>query len=394
MAIILDKQLDHIPRNVVYCRRCVTSNQRPRIVFDEEGVCSACRYAEEKDNAIDWNEREKQLLELLDKYRSKDSSYDVIVPASGGKDSAYVAHQLKERYGMHPLTVTWAPFLYTEIGFRNYVNFVQSGFDNILFYPDGQYHRKLARVAFETKGDAWDPFAYGQKSYAFHIALKFGVPLIFYGENGEVEYGGSERNKYKPFESVTDWEELYFKGGGMDSLLDAGLELGIFTQEELSSKSLDMYNPPPLEEIEKLGAQMHWYSFYHKWVPQENYYYATEHTGFEANTDGRSEGTYSKYASLDDKTDGFHWYLGYIKFGMGRATRDASMEIRCRHLTREEGVALVNRYDGEFPSKYFQEFLDYLGITEDHFWNVIDQFRSDHLWEKTEGGWHLKHKVS
>lgn len=390
----LDKQLSQIDTKVAYCKRCVVSNQRPRTAFDSEGVCQACRYAEKKETGIDWAKREEMLVALLDRHRSKEGRYDVIVPSSGGKDSAIVAHQLKARYGMHPLTVTWAPFKYTDIGWKNYVNMVDAGFDNIMMFPDGKLHRKLARVAFELKGDHWEPFGFGQKAFAFHMAVKFQIPLIFYGENGEVEYGGSMKNEDRPFESVEDWEDLYFKGTGADKLVQAGVGLGLFTPEEAGSATLGMYSPPPSDQIAKLGAEMHWWSFYHKWVPQENFYYAAEHTGFESNPDGRSEGTYSKYASLDDKTDGFHFYLGYIKFGLGRATRDAMMEVRSGHITREEAVALVHRYDGEFPRKYFPEFLEYLGITEEHFWEVIDRYRPPHLWEKVGGEWKLKHVVS
>lgn len=390
----LDKQLQQLPKKVIFCKRCVVSNQRPRITIDKEGVCSACRYQERKDHEIDWKKRERQLIELLDKHRSKDGSFDVVVPSSGGKDSSYVAHQLKHRYQMHPLTVTWAPFMYTDIGWENYVNFVQSGFDNLLFYPNGKLHRKLTRVAFELKGDAWEPFAFGQKAYSFHVAIKFGIPLIFYGENGEIEYGGSQKNKDKSFESVNDWEELYFKGAGIDALIQAGTETGLLNKNEVKDKTFSLYKLPSLKEIDKLGIQMHWYSFYHPWVPQENYYYAAEHTGFKANPEGHSEGTYSKYASLDDKTDGFHFYLSYIKFGLGRASRDAQMEIRHKHITREEGVALVRRYDGEFPQKYFKEFLEYIEITQDHFWEVVDRYRLPHLWKKVNGKWQLKHVVS
>lgn len=390
---ILDKQLAKLPKKVVYCKRCVVSNQRPRITIDKEGICSACRYQDEKDYKIDWQKREKMLVKLLDKHRSKDGSFDVIVPSSGGKDSGYVAHQLKSRYGMTPLTVTWAPFLYTNIGWQNYNSMIQAGFDNLLFYPNGKLHRKLARVAFETKGDAWEPFGFGQKAYAFHIALKFGIPLIFYGENGEIEYGGSTKNKDKPYEGVEDWEELYFKGAGVDFLIKAGLKHGLLDKKEIQAKTFELYRPPPLKKIEKLGIQMHWYSFYHSWVPQENYYYSAEHTGFIANPDGHSEGTYSKYASLDDKTDGFHFYMGYIKFGLGRANRDAQMEVRHKHITREEAVALVRRYDGQFPKKYFKEFLEYLDITEKHFWEIVDRFRMPHIWEQKNGKWRLKHPI-
>jgi hypothetical protein len=248
-------------------------------------------------------------------------------------------------------------------------------------------------VAFELKGDAWEPFAYGQKNYAFHIALKFKIPLLFYGENGEVEYGGSLQDADKPRDPVKDWDILYNKGTNVDALAAAGEEMDIFKPGEVVEQTFELYRTPDLKEIAKLGAQMHWLSYYRKWVPQENFYYSQIHTGFTVNEDGRSEGTYSKYASLDDKQDGFHFYLAYIKFGIGRATSDAAHEIRDGHITREEGVALVRRYDGEFPKKHFPWFLDYLGISEAHFWEVIDSWRPPHLWEKRNGEWLLKYRV-
>ncbi len=390
----LDKQLDSQPKEVKFCSRCVVSNQRPRTTFNAEGVCNACEYAWMKENKIDWAARERELAAVCDKYRSKNGSFDVVVPSSGGKDSGFTAHLLKTKYGMHPLSVTWAPFIYTDIGWKNFQNYVASGFTTLSCFPNGVLHRKLARVAFDLKGDAWEPFTFGQKSYAFHIAVRFGIPLIFYGENGEVEYGGSMKNASKPFESPEDWDELYFKGAGIDALLKEGLDMGIFTKEEIEDKTFDLYRAPSMEEVRKLDAQMHWLSYYHKWVPQENFYYAQKNTGFIANEDGRSEGTYSKYASLDDKTDGFHFYLGYIKFGLGRASRDAMMEIRSGHITREEGVSLVKRYDGEFPKKYFKEFLEYLDIDEAHFLKIIDSYRAPHLWERQNGEWKLKYVVS
>jgi len=391
----LDRQLEKLPQEVKFCKKCVVSNQRPRTDFDEEGVCSACNYAYVKHNQIDWGQREEMLLELLDKHRSPDGSYDCIVPGSGGKDSSYVSHQLKYKYGMHPLTVTWAPFIYTDVGWQNYLSFKDHGFDNILCFPNGILHRKLARLGFELLGDAWEPFAYGQKAYAFHMAIKFKIPLIFYGESGEVEYGGSTKNRDKPFESTDDWKEFYYKGSGINELVQYGLEAGIFSQEEIKNNPFHLYKSPHWEELKASKPQMHWFSFYKKWIPQENYYYAVENTGFQANHGGRSEGTYSKYVSLDDKTDGFHWYMGYIKFGLGRASRDAQMEIRNNHITREEAVALVRKYDGEFPKKYFKEFIEYIDISEKEFWEVVDFYRlkSSHLWEKVDSQWKLKYIV-
>lgn len=390
----LEKRLLLLPEEVRYCTRCVVSNQRPLIKFDAEGVCNACRFTEEKYRMIDWRARELQLRALLDKHRRTDGTWDVIVPCSGGKDSAYVAHQLKTKYGMHPLTVTWAPFRYTDIGFQNFTNFVDAGFNNLMAWPNGRFHRKLARLCFEELGDAWQPFAYGQMCYAFHIALRLGVPLVFFGENGEAEYGGDPKNKDKPYNPVDDWAMLYFKGTIIDDIVAFGLKHKPYlTAADVDPSDLTFYRPPPIDALQRAGVQMHWYSYYHKWVPQENYYYSVDHTGLCANPE-RSEGTYSKYASLDDRLDGFHFYLAFIKFGMGRTTQDAAHEIRDGHLTREEGVALVRRFDGEFPAKYFKDFLEYLEIDEERFWKVVDAWRRPNIWARVNGEWKLRHQVS
>lgn len=385
----LEKQVLDLPKKVRFCRKCVVSNQRPRIVFDDTGVCSACHYAEYKQR-IDWKARERQLERLFEKHRRDDGNYDVVVPASGGKDSGFVAHQLKHRWGMNPLTVTWSPFEYTDIGYRNFRNFVYSGFDNLLATPNGALHRKLSKLSFLTLGDAWQPFTYGQVCYAFHIALKFGIKLVFFGENGEAEYGGDVKTVDIPGMPLEDWRINYFKGADLDELVKLGVAEGYFSEND-ARKSFHFYRPPPLDEMKKAGCEFHWYSYYQKWVPQENYYYCKKHTGLEANPDGRSEGTYSKYASLDDKMDGFHYYLGFIKFGIGRATSDAAHEVRDGHITREEAVALVKRYDGEFPKKYFREFLEYAEIDEEKFWEVVDGWRQPHIWIKDKNEWKLRH---
>ena len=378
---ILDKQLGLLPKDIKFCKTCVVSNQRPRIEWDQKtkGQCSACDYGYEKDNIIDWDKREKQLQKVCDKHRSKDGSYDVIIPGSGGKDSGMVTHKLKYKYGMHPLTVTWAPFLYTDIGWKNFTALKDKGFDNILVHPNGQLHRKLSLLAFDLHGDAWDPFGLGQQSLAYHMSVKYNVPLILMGENGEVEYGGSLATKdlYEP--PRENWSEEFYKGSSIDNLLQAGLKRNIFTKDEIRSSSFDMYSPPSEEDLKRVGTEMHWMSYYQRWTPQWNYYYAVENCGFEANDD-RSEGTYQKYGSIDDKLDGFHWWMAYMKFGICRTTYDAAHEIRDGHINREEAVALVHKYDGEFPAKYWKDFLDYLDITEKEFWYVADKYRSKHVW--------------
>jgi hypothetical protein len=172
---------------------------------------------------------------------------------------------------------------------------------------------------------------------------------------------------------------------------------GVSIRELKDSYNVDLadlmsFLPAHHEELELSGIEVHYLGYYLKWTPQEVYYYAVENTGFQARP-FRTQGTYSKYNSIDDKIDDLHYYTTYIKFGIGRATYDASQEIRNRHLTREEGIALVKRFDGEFPDKYFNEIMDYIGMEPDHFMELCDKFRSPHLWNKENGEWKLRNPI-
>lgn len=403
-----------LPEKVQFCKKCVISNQRPSssneykhnidskkvtIYFDEEGVCYACRVNESKHREINWKEREEELIELLDKHRSRDGSYDILVPGSGGKDSAFQSHILKYKYNMHPLTVTWSPHLYTDIGWKNFQNWLHiGGFDNFLLTPNPKVHRLLTKLAFEKLLHPFQPFILGQKSFAPKIAEKFNIKLIMYGEMPG-EYGAKVPIAEKKFTSggqETDGHSMNFLQGikGLDNLYLGGVPASeVLERYQLEKVDLEPYLPLPMEVLEKKEIEFHYLGYYLKWTPQECYYYAVENTGFQANSE-RTEGTYSKYNSLDDRIDGFFYYTTLIKFGLGRATYDAAQEIRNHHLTREDGVALVRRFDGEFPKKYFKEILEYLSLDEKQFWAIIDRFRSPHLWKQENGEWKLRHIVS
>ncbi|MBF89515.1 MAG: LPS biosynthesis protein PseA [Candidatus Marinimicrobia bacterium] len=390
----LEKQVLQLPQKVIWCKRCVASNQRPRIIFNEEGICSACLNADYKKNEVDWDAREEELIALLDKYRRNDGYWDVIVPSSGGKDSGVVAHQLRYKYNMNPLTVTWAPLSYTNIGWDNLQENIHSGFTNLLCTPNGKLQRKLARLCFEELGDAFHVFVLGQLSYPFRLAVKLDIPLVFYGENGEAEYAGDPGFADKPYKPVSEWVRQFFKGVTFQELIEYGLKNKDYLNEnDYCDSDLFFYEPPTIEEMDQAKIYgKYFYSYFHKWTPQENYYYCVEHTGFKPNPE-RTEGTYSKYASIDDKMDGFHYYMRYIKFGLGRCMEDAAHEIRDGHITRDEGIALMKRYEGEFPKKYFKNFLEYLDISENHFWEVVDSWRLPHLWGKNGSKWELSHPV-
>ena len=412
------KTLFGLPAEVKFCKKCVISNQRPNsaieyqhtknskkatINFDEEGICDACRVAEDKKK-INWKEREKELIKLCKKYRRSDGQYDCLVPGSGGKDSFFAAHQLKYKYGMHPLTVTWAPHIYTDWGWKNMQSWIHAGLDNVLFTPNGRTHRLLTRLSVENLFHPFQAFMIGQKALAPKMAALYQIPLVFYGEN-EAEYGNPKSDAKK---AQRDW--FYFTAEDKSKIYIGGVSFkDLVKKYGVEEYDLQPYLPADPKELQKLGLQVHYLGYYIKWHPQGAYYYAVEHGGFQASPE-RTPGTYSKYNSIDDKIDDLHYYTTFIKFGIGRATYDAAQEIRSGEITREEGVSLVQRFDGEFPTRFEDELWRYLSITkkefprayklfkrpemdEKHFMKLADKFRSPHLWKKINGKWKLKYVV-
>jgi N-acetyl sugar amidotransferase len=370
-----------LPSEVHYCKTCVISNQRPRIVFDENGVCNACHFAEHK-KTIDWEARDRELRDLCDQHRSKDGSYDCVIPSSGGKDSAYVAHQLKHEYGMHPLTITWAPLWYTDIGWKNLQNFNNSGFDIIMGMARGNVERRLCKHAMIEMGDPFQPFIYGQVLFPLRMALKFGIKLIFSGENAEAEYGGSPEAWDSKGHSMEDYDKYWFSKMPIEYWLEHG-----FTLEDLS-----LHMPPDADEVKDAGLERYFFGYFKNWTNHDNFYYAQENTGFTPNPD-RTEGTFTRYSSIDDRIDGFHHWYGLLKFGIGRCTANAAREVREGFRTRDEAVQLVQRYDAEFPSKYFPDLLEFCDIDENEFWEIAERWRNTNLWEKDGNDWKLKQQV-
>ncbi|MEC9347194.1 MAG: N-acetyl sugar amidotransferase [Pseudomonadota bacterium] len=407
-----------LPSEVKFCARSLISNQRPNsavefkhtkesrkatIHFDENGVSDAWHVARRKDQ-IDWAERRRELEAVLARYRRSDGQYDVLVPGSGGKDSFYAAHVLKHEFGMHPLTVTWAPHIYTPWGWRNHQSWIHAGFDNYLMTPNGRVHRLLTRLAVENLLHPFQPFVLGQKQLAPKLAAMFNIPLVFYGES-EAEYGNPRADAEN---ARRDWD--YFTASDESQIFLGGTSVrDLVTDFGLDRVDLEPYMPADPERMKAVGVDVHYLGYYMRWHPQGAYYYAVEHGNFEASPE-RTAGTYSKYNSIDDKIDDLHYYTTFIKFGIGRTMYDASQEIRSGDITFDEGVALVRRYDGEFPERFIDELFQYLSLPESefpvaskqfeqpivdraYFDNVCDRFRSPHLWKLVDGKWELRHKA-
>ena len=394
-----------LPEKIIFCKKCVESNQRflgsvqhnatkdeikDTVLFDEKGVCLSCRYFEEKEKT-DWKLKEKELMDVLDRHRRNDGCYDVLVPGSGGKDSIYTSFTLKEKYNMHPLTCTWAPGMYTDIGLKNYNSWLDSGFDNYLFTPNKKVHRLLTKLAFKNLLHPFQPFALGQNMLPSRLAIEKKINLVVYGDGLSERAVGDklkikrnkdtylQRNKY----AAKD-DKIFLAGESIENLM---------RKYNLTKSDLKPFMPTDIEKIFNSNLEIISITDYISHNPQDNYFFAKEKTNFQVNPDGRSEGTYTKYASLDDKLDGLHFYTWFIKTGRARATDDAGLEVRNNIIMRDEAVALVKKYDGEFPKKYFKDCLDYMGITQEEFFETIEKFRPPHIWKKVNGEWKLKKAV-
>tara|TARA_B100001250_G_C19812982_1_gene796711 strand:- start:2274 stop:3497 length:1224 start_codon:yes stop_codon:yes gene_type:complete len=404
----MNKNKNGLPLEIKYCVECNLINQRPTSVneyfhtkntvqttveFDEHGVCAGCNFVKKEfDNHVNWKEREKELVELCNKYRKNNGEYDCIVPGSGGKDSVYASYILKHKYKMNPLTVTWSPHLYTDIGWKNFQNWLhKGGFDNYLYTPNPEIHKRITKEATKRLLHPFQPFILGQKTFALKMASNLNIPLVFYGEmqgkgGKKVSLNArtfAETTEQKGFEmdplAGRKFEEVYLGGKKVQEYLDEGI----------SKSDLQSYKPLDADIVKKKNIQFHYLGYYLRWIPQEMYYFAVKNVDFNANP-LRTEGTFTKYASLDDKIDGFFYYTSYIKFGVGRAMFDSAQEVRHGHITKEEGRALIKKFDGEYPQRYENEFYDYISMKKEEFLELCDKFRAPHIWEKKSNFWKIK----
>jgi N-acetyl sugar amidotransferase len=400
-----------LPNKVIFCKKTLISNQRPNsaiefnhtiyskkktLNIDKNGISDAWKFSRLKKK-INFKSREVLLLKLLDKHRGKYGKYDCIVPGSGGKDSCYATHILKYKYGMNPLTVTWPPILRTDYGLKNYLNWIKfCKIKNILPNRDEILMKFLTRESILNLMHPFQSFMIGQKIFPVKIALENRIPLIFYGEN-EAEHGNnikdnntSIRNDKFYTQNIKNTDELYLAG---KQIKDLKKIINKSNKYKTDPNGFNLFIPPEINEVKELNLEVHYLGYFIKWIPQETYYYSVENCGFRPRP-FRTQGTYSKYNSIDDKIDDLHYYTTFIKFGVGRATYDVSQEIRNDHLNIDEGKKLIKKYDGEFPDLYFDEVMNNLDIEPEYFKLILDKFRSPHLWKIEKKKWKLRHTVN
>jgi len=368
-----------------YCKNCLFPETKQDLTLDENGICSACNYVKIK-GTIDWETKWKELKNIFDKFRSKDEkNYDCIIPVSGGKDSIYQTYVVKEEFGMNPLLVAFRPREWTELGRKNLENLkIKLDVDCIEFTPKRELYKQIQKVGFTCFGDASWPEHMGIFTVPVQIAVKFKIPLIIWGENSQAEYGGPLEDQERNFQDV-DWhkkygETIYVKNQtsgyrNIEHMLEHGAEM----------RDLLPYIYPSDEEILKVGVTGLYLGQFLKWNGIKQLQKMKQKYGFMVH-DGPMEGTYTNYENLDNKGQGLHDYMKWIKFGYGRATDQASVEIRHRTLERKEGLTLVKKYEGKIPERYLEEYLKDFEITREEFFKIVDKHANFDLFKKDKNG--------
>ena len=354
---------------------------RPRISFDDRGRCNACRWMEAKKD-LDWNERETELKALLSSVRCDDGRFDCLVPVSGGKDGSYVAYNLKHKYNMNPLAITVTPAMPLQLGEQNLKAFVDSGYNHITVNPAYEAMRVLNKTGFVEMGFPYYGWLISIVTVPVQFALQYGIELIFYGEDGEVEYGGTKETAKNPIYDVAYQKKVY---------LERGYEK-VLKQSGLSPQEIHFFKYPEDDLIKAGNIKLTHWSYFENWDPYRNYVVAKEYCGLKEAI-GSNEGTFTNFAQNDQALYALHTYMMYLKYGFGRANQDACIEVRRGSMDRQQAVNLVRLYDGLYPENYIDRYLTYFDMSMAEFDSVLDRWVNKDLFEYLDGHWKAKFTI-
>lgn len=367
---------------IKWCRTCVMPSSRPRIVFDETGQCNACKWSFGPKKEIDWDARAKEFTEVVAAHK-RHPAYDCIVPFSGGKDSASIAHRLKYDAGLNPLLVCYGQLAWTDVGRRNLSRCADAGLDILYWRVNQAVSRKLARRWFLERGHPKQHYDAAVNAVPLITAVNFNIPLVIYAEHGETEYGGlvldEESRRTRNITEVLEHQ--------------VGDDARNWACGDIGERDLYPYCYPDRMDVARVGVRAFYFSHFFKWDVVENVRYAEKHLGFEGVNDeygDRSDGSYENRDSIDDCIDDLDYFMMDCKFSFGRAARFASRSIQNGHLTREEGLEYARKYDGEFPRRYLKQICEYLDVTPEEIHKIADLHRNSELWYKEGNIWHRR----
>lgn len=368
-----------------YCLRCCyPENSKPVIIFDEQGICSGCRTAEQRvSQKVDWKEKDKELRNILDSYKEKarknNAPFDCIIPVSGGKDSHYQAYLITQIYKMKPLLVTYNHGYNTKVGIKNLTNISEKfGCDLLRYSSNAQTIKKLSKYMLSKVGDMNWHYHAGIMTFPIQTAVRHKIPLIIWGEHGESLLHGMHNLDDKVEFTKKNRQEHLMRGFEPEDILDDP------ENKELTRSDLAPFFYPSNDEIESVGVRGIYLWNYTKWNHLENVKMLIKNYGFQ--TFQSRQTTFNLYEKIDDFFQDTHNYLKYLKFGYSRCTDHASMEIRNQRMTREQGIDMIKKYEHLVRPKNLDIFLNFMDMTEKQFLDSVDHLRDSSIWEKDSKG--------
>jgi len=367
-----------------YCTRCVMPHTKPDLQMDDEGVCNACR-SYERRALVDWSQRKNELLAIVENYRRNGTSWDCVVPVSGGKDSTYQVIRMLE-LGLNPLCVNATTCDLSEIGRENIQNIKRLGVDLLEFSPNPVVRAKLNRIGLIQVGDISWPEHVGIFTIPVRVAAHYGVPLIVWGENSQNEYGGPAGAADN---SVLNrrWLEEF---GGLLGLRVSDL-VGI---DGIREEHLLPYRYPADEELQRSKVTGLFLGYYLPWDGFTNALIA-QAVGFKTYRES-VEGSMVNYENLDNHQTGIHDYFKFLKFGFSRAVDIACLHVRRGRISRSDAMEIVRKRDGKFPWTYLgkplEDILRPLDLSVDEFIRLCDQFTNRKIFKRDGAGALLKDK--
>ncbi len=365
------------------CKRCVNPDTRPNIFFDDDGVCPVCRFTEDsKNRVIDWGERRRELDGVIAWGRENSkSAYDCIVTVSGGKDSMKQAFFARDELGMNPLLVScvYPPEQLHERGAENLGNLIAHGFDTISLSLDPQMWKKLMRQSFYKYANWCKSTEMALYAIPIHVAIAYKIPLIFLGENPAFTIGEQHGRLDGDASRMKYCNTL--EGGNPDILMT----------QEMTQRDVHFYRYPSDEDMEYAQLRIVYLGYYIKeWSGSNNAKFAIEHGLKTRSEPPEMIGDLWGFIGLDEDFRIVNQMMKYVKLGFGHVSDQACEAINAGSMDREEGLRLVKKFDGKCDPSYIRRFCQYLGIPEEEFWNVLEAYRNDDIWEKDENGeWRL-----